>query len=237
MNLNSSDKQPRVIFFDAVGTLFGVRYSVGEAYRLIASEFGVEAEAESLNQAFFQSFLAAPSMAFPGANIQEIPQLEFEWWKAIAVQTFQAVGLYENFTDFSLFFQQLYDHFSTEKPWFVYPDVVPALQNYYDRGIELGVLSNFDSRLYPVLEALNLDQFFTTITISTEVGAAKPSPEIFQIALNKHHCSPEDAWHIGDSFKADYEGAKAVGIRGILVNREDLLKTIIDEYENLAIIP
>ncbi len=237
MNLNQSAKQPRVIFFDAVGTLFGVRYSVGEAYRLIASEFGVEAEAEVLNQAFFQSFLAAPSMAFPGANIQEIPQLEFEWWKAIAVQTFQAVGLYENFTDFSLFFQQLYDHFSTEKPWFVYPDVVPALQNYYNQGIELGVLSNFDSRLYPVLEALNLDQFFTTITISTEVGVAKPSPEIFQIALNKHQCSPEDAWHIGDSFKADYEGAKAVGIRGILVNREDLLKKMIDEYENLTIIP
>ena len=175
MNLNSSVKLPRVIFFDAVGTLFGVRYSVGEAYRLIASEFGVEAKAEVLDQAFLQSFLAAPSMAFPGANLQEIPQLEFEWWKAINVQTFQAVGLYEKFTDFSLFFQKLYDYFSTEKPWFVYPDVVPTLQNYYDQGIELGVLSNFDSRLYSVLEALNLAHFFTTVTISTEVGRQNPA--------------------------------------------------------------
>lgn len=239
MNIHSTStvKQPRVIFWDAVGTLFGVRDSVGEAYRLIASEFGVEAEADLLNQAFFQSFLAAPSMAFPGANIEDIPQLEFEWWEAIAAQMFQSLGLYENFTDFSLFFHQLYHYFTTEKSWFVYPDTVPALQKYYEQGIQLAIVSNFDSRLYPVLEALNLDQFFTTVTISTEVGAAKPSPEIFQIALRKHDCSPHEVWHIGDSFKADYQGAKALGIRSILINREEPLKGIVDEYENLAMIP
>ena len=234
---NHSLEKPRVIFLDAVGTLFGVRHSVGEAYRMIAEQFGVKADAKILDQVFFQCFLSAPSMAFPGVDPGEIPQLEFEWWKAIAEQTFKTVKLYDNFTDFSEFFQSLYDYFQTEKPWFVYSDVTPRLKAWQDQGIELGVLSNFDSRLYPVLDALDLAQFFQTVTISTEVGAAKPSSEIFQIALTKHNCSPEKAWHIGDSLKADYQGANALGIRGILVHREEPPKGILDEYESLEQIP
>lgn len=46
-------EKPRVIFLDAVGTLFGVRHSVGEAYRIIAEQFGVNAEAEILDKVFF----------------------------------------------------------------------------------------------------------------------------------------------------------------------------------------
>ena len=60
-------EKPRVIFLDAVGTLFGVRHSVGEAYRIIAEQFGVNAEAKILDKVFFNCFLAAPVMAFPGA--------------------------------------------------------------------------------------------------------------------------------------------------------------------------
>ena len=65
---NHSLEKPRVIFLDAVGTLFGVRHSVGEAYRMIAEQFGVKADAKILDQVFFQCFLSAPSMAFPGVD-------------------------------------------------------------------------------------------------------------------------------------------------------------------------
>lgn len=85
----------------------------------------------------------------------------------------------------------------------------------------MGVLSNFDSRLYSVLDALDLRQFFTSITISTEVGAAKPDPLIFATALNKHKCPAKLAWHIGDSLKEDYQGAKAAGLKAILLQRSD----------------
>ncbi|MDB9483317.1 HAD-IA family hydrolase, partial [Dolichospermum circinale CS-537/05] len=85
------------------------------------------------------------------------------------------------------------------------------------------VLSNFDSRLYLVLQGLGLKEYFTSVTISTQVHAAKPDPEIFKIALKKHNCSPEDAWHIGDSIRDDYQGAKAAGMRGIWINRNPSL--------------
>jgi putative hydrolase of the HAD superfamily len=212
--------RPQVIFLDAVGTLFGVRHSVGENYAFVARQFGVQVDAQHLDQAFFQHFKAAPPMAFPNLPQHQIPQAEYRWWEAIAVQTFDQVGVLEQFANFGEFFAALYAYFKTAKPWFLYPDTLPALQHWQQQGIPLGVLSNFDTRLYPVMQALGLNPYFKTITISTEVGAAKPNPAVFQAALQKHGCRPEQAWHVGDSFKEDYEGAKAVGLRAIWLKRE-----------------
>lgn len=209
------------IFLDAVGTLFDVRGSVGEAYALLASRWGVKADAVVLNQAFFKSFKTAPPMAFPGAQLSEIPQLEHDWWEAIAYQTFQKVGLYDRFSDFPAFFAELYDYFATAEPWYVYDDVKPALEQWRNRGINLAIVSNFDSRLYPVLKALDLADYFSNVTISTEVGAAKPNPKIFTHALTINGCQPWDVLHIGDSFSADYQGALEAGIKAIWLNRNE----------------
>ncbi|AUS99348.1 hydrolase [Nostoc sp. CENA543] len=213
-------ERPKVIFLDAVGTLFGVKGSVGKIYSQLALEFGVEASPEVLDQAFVQSFKASPPPIFPDTELEDIPQKEFEWWRAIAVKTFESAGIINQFADFSSFFSELYIHFGTAEPWFVYPDVVQSLSNWKHLGIELGVLSNFDSRIYSVLQALDLSHFFQSVTISTQVGAAKPNFKIFVAALEKHDCSPALAWHIGDSIVEDYQGAKAAGLRGIWINRE-----------------
>lgn len=210
---------PKVIYLDAVGTLFGVKDSVGHAYATVASQFGVSADAEALNQAFFQHFKAAGRMAFPGSDPTQVPAKEYAWWQAIAEKTFKSVDQWEAFQDFEAFFAELYAYFAGADPWFIYPDTYQALERWRVMGIEMGIISNFDSRIHMVLEALTLTDFFTSITISTEVGAAKPDALIFTSALQKHGCQPSEAWHVGDSFKEDYEGACAAGIRGIWLNR------------------
>ena len=212
--------QPKVIFLDAVGTLFGVKGSVGQIYSEMACSFGVEAEAEPLEQAFLKNFKAAPPMAFPDLEPTAIPAKEYAWWKAIARSTFQMVGVFDQFSNFDRFFDNLYFHFATAQPWFVYPDVYEFLESWRLHGIELGVLSNFDSRIYPVLELLSLANFFKSVTISTEVGAAKPDPLVFTTALQKHDCLASEAWHVGDSYEQDYEGAKTAGLKGIWLKRK-----------------
>jgi putative hydrolase of the HAD superfamily len=212
-------QQPKVIFLDAVGTIFGVRGSVGEIYGAIAGKYGVQVSAEILNEAFLQAFAASDPPVFPGTHPEEIPECEFEWWRVIALRTFQQVGTLDQFADFTDFFDQLYSYFATAEPWFIYPDVLPALEAWRESEIELGIVSNFDSRIDLVLKALKLDDFFTSVTISTMAGFAKPDPQIFVAALQKHSCDAKDAWHIGDSFRQDYQGAKAAGIRAILLER------------------
>lgn len=49
-------------------------------------------------------------------------------------------------------------------------------------GIELGIVSNFDSRIYSVLQGLELKGFFSSVTIATQVGIGKPDGKIFVIA-------------------------------------------------------
>lgn len=212
--------QPKVIFFDAVGTLFGVKGSVGEVYSAIAHRFGVLADAKELDAAFVEVFKRAPSPTFPNVSAEEIPQKEWEWWFDVTQQTFQNLGVANQFLDFHVFFKRLYNHFATAYPWEVYSDVIPCLQRWRDQDIPLGIISNFDSRLYPVLMALDLKRFFSTITISSEVGAAKPDPKIFQRAIAQYNVLPEQTWHIGDSRTEDYEGAKAMGMQGFLLKRK-----------------
>jgi len=203
-----------------VGTLFGVRGSVGEVYSAIARSFGVLTDSQQVDAAFREVFKHAPSPAFPGVPAREIPQKEWEWWYDITKQTFRKVGVANQFLDFDVFFKRLYNHFATANPWKVYPDVIPCLQRWREQDIPLGIISNFDSRLYQVLTALDLKRFFSTITISSEVGAAKPDAKIFQSAIAQYNVLPEQTWHIGDSRSEDYEAAKAVGMQGFLLKRQ-----------------
>lgn len=131
----TSENRPKVIFLDAVGTLFGVKSSVGEVYRNIAQQFGVEADALVLNQAFIQSFRNASPMAFPDIQPHEIPYHEYLWWEAIAIQTFSQAGVFEQFADFPAFFAALYRHFAIADPWFVYPDIRATLTQWRDQKL------------------------------------------------------------------------------------------------------
>ncbi|MDY7049814.1 MAG: HAD-IA family hydrolase [Microcystis panniformis WG22] len=212
-------QKPQVIFLDAVGTLFGVKGSVGAIYSQIAADFGVEVAAESLEQSFSAIFPTSPPLAFPDVELAQIPELEYRWWRSLTGAVFNNLGYLERFPDFEAFFGELYHHFATAEPWVLYEDVIPALRLWQIQGIELGIISNFDSRIYQVLAELGLEYFFRSITISSQTGAAKPDPEIFQIALEKHDCPPAQAWHIGDSKKEDYQGAKALGMEAFLIKR------------------
>ncbi len=212
-------KKPSTIFLDAVGTIFGLKESVGQIYSNKALEFGVTANPEALDQAFRSSFANSHPLAFPKASPGQIPELEFTWWEEIVKTSFSQVGLRESFKDWDGFFQKLYHYFATAEPWVIYPDVQLALKTWRSQKIELGIISNFDSRLDALLDHLGLREYFKTVTISSKVGQAKPSPEIFQLALKKHNCSPAMAWHIGDSLKEDWQGASQVGMKAFLIER------------------
>ncbi len=227
---------PEVIFLDAVGTLFGVQGGVGQIYSRFAREAGVSVTAKAIDKAFIESFRSAPRMAFPGIDRAEIPEYEYQWWRAIAVKTFTNAGAIAQFSNFETFFRPLYDYFAQVEAWFVYDDVPKNLTHWKSMGIKLGAISNFDSRLYAVLEALQLSHFLDSITISTEAGAAKPDMAIFRCGLSKHDCSAARAWHIGDSYEEDYQGAEAAGMHGIWLHRHrdsDVAKPSISTVSSL----
>ncbi|MFN4280598.1 HAD-IA family hydrolase [Thermosynechococcus sp.] len=209
---------PQLITLDAVGTLFGLRESVGTVYGRFAAAVGVHVEPAPLDVAFFQAFRAAPPCAFPGLGASQRLEAEFKWWQGVAADTFRRAGVLDQFADFGAFFGPVFAYYATAEPWLVYGDVLPALQDWQAQGIPLAVVSNFDSRLYGVLEALGLAPFFQQVWISSEVGAAKPNRRIFEGAIAPY--SPHQVWHIGDSWEEDVRGAQGAGLQAIWLRRD-----------------
>jgi HAD superfamily hydrolase (TIGR01509 family) len=102
-----------------------------------------------------------------------------------------------------------------------YPDAVPALSGLRDRGLRLVTVSNWDCSLPRVLDGCGLGELLDGTITSAEVGARKPDPLIFERALELARCEPQDALHVGDTAEEDVAGARAAGIRSLLIDRSD----------------
>lgn len=206
----------RVVFFDAAGTLFHTREPAGLSYAKMARRFGLQADDARVADSFRRAFAAAPGLAFgPGHEPAELRRLEREWWRRLVRATFASIG---EFADFEAYFDALFAFFADPANWICDPDAPVLLAALNESGLELGVISNFDYRIYAILDALELARHFDSITISSEVGYAKPAPEIFRMALERHSLQAQQALHVGDSAALDVVGARAASIAAILID-------------------
>lgn len=202
------------ILLDAAGTLFDLQEPVGETYARIGRDFGFQLPAESVESEFRKAFPAASapdySSPLPG------DQVEKECWKSLVQQaTHLSPG-----SPFDAYFEKLFAHYAQASAWKLYPDTLPFLaanQSHY----RLAVVSNFDQRLLSILDGLQLTPYFEFILTSSEARAQKPDPQIFQLALQKLNLPAEKVLHIGDSRKADYEGALASSLQAIHLQRKN----------------
>ncbi len=100
-----------------------------------------------------------------------------------------------------------------------YPDALEALPVLRERGHPMVVVSNWDCSLPDWLGPTGLLELVDGVVTSADAGAAKPDPEIFRRALSLAGVEASEAVHAGDSLDNDVEGARALGIRPILVQR------------------
>ncbi len=209
----------KVIFFDAAGTLFHVKGSVGDVYLRYAEKYGVQRTPEvtaAVNAAFKRAFLDAPPALFAPRDPAELKRCERLWWFDIVHAVFYRVGMFEGFDDY---FDEVFQAFGEPLHWELYPETLDVLQGLKGRGLELGIISNFDSRLFTVLRGLGLADLFDTVTISSLAKAVKPSAQIFRVALDEHAVDPNEAVHVGDSIRDDVEGAHAAHVAGVWLDR------------------
>jgi len=196
----------RAITFDVGGTLIEPWPSVGHVYAAVATESGAgEFDPSLLNRKFLAAWRA---------------KVDFDYskraWRSLVEATFAglvAEGMIKKL------FPVLYERFAEPGAWRVFDDVFPALQELRAAGFKLGVISNWDERLVPLLDRLDLTHWFDVITVSFQTGAAKPAPGIFQQASVALGVPSESILHVGDSLDEDVRGAQAAGFSGVLVDR------------------
>ena len=188
----------KAVTFDVGGTLIEPWPSVGHIYADVAQAHGHRFDPEELNQRFRSAWKAKQNFRHSRAD-----------WLTLVRATF-------GMAECEKFFPELYLHFASAKVWRVFDDVRPALLRLRGEGLKLGVISNWDERLRPLLDQLELTPCFDVIVISNEVGFCKPSPEIFHEAVRRLNVAPERVLHVGDSEAEDMEGARRAGLRAVI---------------------
>ena len=109
-----------------------------------------------------------------------------------------------------------------------FDDVVPALKQLRGRGITVGLITNLRQDMHTLTTELGISPYLDFWVTSVEVGAEKPHPPIFAAALERARVAPAEAVHVGDQHGADVEGARAVGIAPVLLDREGVYPDVRD---------
>jgi putative hydrolase of the HAD superfamily len=110
----------------------------------------------------------------------------------------------------------------------LYDDGLPVLTDLKQRGLVTGLISNIEKNMDDTIKQLGIASHLDVIVTSLDAGAAKPQPEIFQFAMKKADVTPSVSLYIGDQYSVDIAGAKAAGMKGILLDRTDYYKEKLD---------
>jgi putative hydrolase of the HAD superfamily len=199
----------QAITFDVGGTLITPWPSVGHIYAEVAGAHGYAGLApELLNQQFTRAWNASKN--FEHSRV--------EWAGLVDATFFGLIDAQPSRT----FFAELFERFAQPAAWRIFEDVLPALNALCSRGFRLGVISNWDDRLRPLLRRLGLYDYFDPIVVSCEVGASKPARIAFLQAASQLGASPGAVLHVGDSLEMDVQGAQAAGFAAVWLDRKSV---------------
>ena len=204
----------KVVFFDATGTLIHLPRGVGFHYAGVAARFGWNAGADSVGKAFRALWSEMPP---PKTTREPKPDDDRGWWRELVSRVLDRSGAPDGF-DREEYFDAVYDEFTKPGVWELYPETLEVLDALAARH-RLCVLSNFDRRLRTVLAQLGVLARFDDVVISSEAGADKPDPWIFEHALARAGCAPHEALLAGDDPECDVAGAQRAGWHAFHVER------------------
>jgi len=199
------------VFLDAGGTLFAPRPSVGHVYARVARRHGCRVSSGWVEERF-RTVWARRNRGSLLKNTTE--EGEKRWWFRIVRDVF---GTRFPPRRFSLYFDDLYDRFAHPDTWELFPDTKPVLRRLRRRGFRVGIVSNWDSRLFPLCDRLGVTPLVDFVLASAVVGYVKPDRRIFHEALRRAGAPADRAVHVGDSLMEDYWGARRAGLKAVLL--------------------
>ena len=214
----------RLLTVDAAGTLVRPWPSVGAVYGRTAREYGIGATDEEVDQNFYQSF--GKLQTCKATNDGE----EKEFWRQVVTETFRP---FSRDKDIEPLFEDLWYLFARGDCWKLAEGASDTLNTLRERGYELAVLSNNDSRLRTVLADLQIDQAFDHLFISSEMGCEKPDMEIFRKVEAATDKKPAEILHLGDSHSRDFLGARHAGWSALLYGEPRLEEDQIRSFSEL----
>ncbi len=200
----------RAVFLDAGHTILAGKPSWFDVWAEALAEFDVTLDREALQRAY-----ARATDAFSHVPANEFTEETWRQFLQEMVGNLQLPGREKQIAD------HMHRLLSQVRPQYApYPEVPEVLAELRRKGLRLAVVSNWEPDLPEVLERAGLRQYFDAVVASALVGAAKPDPRIFRVALDALSVQPKEVIHVGDSYETDVSGARAAGLYPVLLDRD-----------------
>jgi putative hydrolase of the HAD superfamily len=205
---SSERSRPRAVLLDALGTLVTFTDPAPRLRALLAQRHGVRVGEDEARQAMVAEVTYYRREHDRAVDAASLAQVRRECAQVLV----ETLGL-------SLDPEALVATLVEAIAFEAYPDAPPALDALRARGMALAVVSNWDVSLGEALARTGLADRVDAVVVSALVGAAKPDPALFDAALERLGVAAVDAVHVGDTYDDDIVGARAAGVRPVLISR------------------
>jgi putative hydrolase of the HAD superfamily len=204
-----------LVFFDAGETLVHPAPSFPELFTRVVTDAGHTCEPQDVDAGLTAIAAAFTDAARADERWTTSLERSQRFWTRLYRTFLEAAGL-PTTGDLP---ERLYAVFTDPGNYAAFTDVLPTLRELQETGRDLGLISNFEVWLDDLLLLLGLTPFFPVRIISGIEGIEKPSPEIFELALERAGIEPHEAIYVGDSPDMDVAPAAAIGMLPVLIDR------------------
>lgn len=214
---------PKAVFLDVGWTLVYPRDSLWEIFAAVVRDAGAELDAHGAEKLVYQLMSGRRDQALAeleaGAQYTDSDEEFVRLFEVMGRALFGMAGVPGDHAALSARFLE---RFWTLENWTPFPDVIDSMQRLRERGVRVGILSNASSDLLDLLAALDILPHCDFTVVSAIEGTKKPDRRIFEVALGRAGAEPGEAVHVGDMYVEDIAGARAVGVRSLLMDRGKL---------------
>ena len=201
----------RAVFLDAVGTLIFPDPPAAEVYATVGRKFGSRLPVEAIGARFRDAFRCEEASDRAHGLRTDEAREERRWRHIVA-------AVLDDVADGEGCFRELFGHFARPQSWRCAADADRVLAELARRGYRLGLASNYDRRLRSVAAGLPELAPLDCLVISSEVGWRKPAPEFFAALVRQAGVPAGEILFVGDDPVNDVEGARAAGLRSLLLD-------------------
>jgi REG-2-like HAD superfamily hydrolase len=193
----------RAVTFDAAGTLLHPAESVALVYARHAARHGSLRDADAVGRAFRDAMHDAKSLRAGDPTWRKF------WAHVVATSTAcESAALVD----------ELFEHYARADAWRLTEGTIACIDTLRRAGVRVGVISNWDTRLRPLLDELGVLSRLDALVVSGEVGFEKPDSRIFAHAAAALGVDIDALLHVGDDARADVAGARAAGAAALHID-------------------
>lgn len=217
----------KAVAFDAVGTLIYPTPSVTESYYLFGKKHGSSLTRDEVKKRFKKANIIQKKIDVENKFLTSEDR-EMKRWRDIVTYVFDDVE------DFEKCFNELHDYFSFPESWPLCAGTEELLEYLNDRGMRIVVASNFDYRLRDIVKETVIGKISESIIVSSKLGYRKPHSDFFVSICKELELSKENILYVGDDLENDYQGARAIGMPAVLLDKKNEGKHIFESLNALS---